>query len=203
METFLYLIRHGETSWNVLGRIQGHSDIELNETGLHQAKLLAGYLAGHKFDHIYTSDLKRAHVTAKAVADVTGTQLTITAGLRERSFGEWEGLTPVEIEERKRANEAYETSYGIESFTDMQKRAHQALGELVMSHPGKTIAAVSHGGLINGFLHYITEGKQGTGISRIDNTGISILRFALDKWEVVEINRTHHLPTDPFDPHEL
>ena len=73
--TRIVAIRHGETAWNVDTRIQGHLDIPLNDTGLWQADQVAQALAGEPIAAIYTSDLKRAHATAQAVARTTGAPL--------------------------------------------------------------------------------------------------------------------------------
>src|SRR6218665_2736315 len=91
-------IRHGETAWTVDTRIQGHLDIPLNDTGLWQAEQLARALAGEPIAAIYTSALQRAHATAQAVARPTGAPLTAEPGLRERSFGRFQGRTFAQIE---------------------------------------------------------------------------------------------------------
>src|SRR6218665_1534867 len=88
----------GEPAWNVDPRIQGHLDIPLNDPGLWQAEQLARALAGEPIAAIYTSDLQRAHATAQAVARTTGAPLTAEPGLRERSFGRFQGRTFAQIE---------------------------------------------------------------------------------------------------------
>lgn len=193
METILYLIRHGETEWNKARRIQGHSDIMLNQLGTYQAGRLAAWYQTHPFDAIYASDLLRAQHTAHPLAILKGINVQTHSSLRERCYGEWEGLTYEEIRERFQDADPEQSIYGIEPFLTMQERAYAALTEIVARHLGETVAVVSHGGFINSFLHYITEGKQGTGISRIDNTGVSLIRFSLDRWEVLKVNDTAHL----------
>ena len=91
--TTLLLARHGETDWNRELRIQGSSDIELNELGRRQARFLAQELTDVDLDAIYSSDLSRAHATAAAVAATHGLSVKLDPWLRERSFGSWEGLT--------------------------------------------------------------------------------------------------------------
>ncbi|MGD8192285.1 histidine phosphatase family protein [Brevibacillus ginsengisoli] len=193
METILYFIRHGETDWNKLRRIQGHSDIELNSLGEEQAERLAAHIANHPITAVYSSDLKRARCTAQKLADLVGVPLQTLETLRERNYGEWEGLTMEEIQTQFSYLATDLTVYGIEAFEAMQKRAHQCLSDLALNHPNQTIAAVSHGGLINAFLHYVTLGEQGTGITRIDNTGTSVFRYRGGFWEVVSINAIDHL----------
>jgi len=193
METILFLIRHGETEWNLARRIQGHSDIQLNELGNEQAKRLAAWYQNHHIDAIYSSDLSRAHHTALPLASLKGLEVQRLSALRERCYGDWEGLTYEEIRERFRDVDPEQSIYGIEPFVKMQQRADTVLTDIAARHLGQTVAVVSHGGFINSFLHWITEGKQGTGISRIDNTGVSLLRFAHERWEVLKVNDTAHL----------
>jgi probable phosphoglycerate mutase len=191
LNTILYLIRHGETNWNQSRRIQGHSDIDLNSVGEQQATRLAKRFANETFHAVYASDLSRARETARRIADQLGLPVSTLPHLRERCYGEWEGLTYEEI--RQRFQERDEASCGIETFDAMQQRAVSALTELAASHPGEAIVVVSHGGFINSFLHYVTNGEQGTGITRIDNTGVSTFRYAHDRWEVLRVNDTDHL----------
>ena len=93
MTARLCLIRHGETDWNVARRIQGHTDIPLNHTGLEQARLLAQSLADEQFDAIYSSDLGRARQTAEAVAHRLHQTVRLDPLLRERHYGEFQALT--------------------------------------------------------------------------------------------------------------
>jgi probable phosphoglycerate mutase len=193
MATILYLIRHGETEWNKARRIQGHSDIALNASGILQAERLAEWYKTKAFHAIYASDLERARHTANRLAEAIGISVRTLPSLRERCYGEWEGLTYEEIRARFHAVDPDPSLYGIESFEAMQQRAAACLTGLAAAHINETIAAVSHGGFINAFLHLVTEGKQGTGISRIDNTGVCVFRYANDRWEVLKVNDTAHL----------
>ena len=95
--TEILLVRHGETLWNQQGRMQGHHDSPLTPTGLHQARRLGRRLAQVEFAALYSSDLGRAHQTARCIADHTGHDIIADRGLRERSFGIFEGLTNAEI----------------------------------------------------------------------------------------------------------
>ena len=96
--TRIIAIRHGETTWNVDGRIQGHLDIPLNDVGLWQADQAAKALADESIAAIYSSDLQRAFVTAQAVAKVSNLTLNADPGLRERSFGDYQGQTFKQVE---------------------------------------------------------------------------------------------------------
>lgn len=187
----MYLVRHGETEWNQIRRIQGHSDIDLNEQGLRQAEQVARRFRGETIHAVYSSDLSRARVTASRIADQSGSTISTRSTLRERCYGQWEGLTYEEIRARFEAQD--ETACGIETFEDMQQRAVNALTELAKNHPDEAVVVVSHGGLINCFLHYVTAGEQGTGITQIDNTGITMFRYTDNRWEVLQVNDTDHL----------
>lgn len=191
METIIYLIRHGETDWNSARRIQGHSDVALNERGLQQAELVGARLKQEIFHAVYSSDLCRAQVTAEHIAKHFDYRTSTHATLRERCYGRLEGLTYDEI--RERFSEEDEETHGIETFEVMQQRAVKALTEIASQHPDQSIVVVSHGGLINSFLHYVTGGLQGTGITKIENTSINLFRFADQRWEVLQVNNTDHL----------
>ena len=90
--TTLYLIRHGETPWNVEGRYQGQLDPPLNENGRRQAQTTAAQLALMGFEAIYSSDLARAQQTAKALVEKTSLPLQLDPRLREIDQGEWQGI---------------------------------------------------------------------------------------------------------------
>src|SRR5918912_404825 len=94
----LLLIRHGETTWNRQGRIQGHRDSPLTERGLAQARAAAARLARERIDALYSSDLVRAQETAHHVAAATALRVRLDEALRERAFGMLEGKTWDEIE---------------------------------------------------------------------------------------------------------
>ena len=95
--TEILLIRHGETLWNQQGRMQGQNDSPLTALGLHQARQLGSRLKDVSFTTLYSSDLGRAHQTARCIADATGHEVLADTGLRERCFGIFEGLTNAEI----------------------------------------------------------------------------------------------------------
>ena len=96
----LVVVRHGETDWNRIRRLQGHTDVALNETGIEQAVKLAVALADERIAAIHSSDLGRALATARPVAAGLGLPVTSHVSLRERNYGVLEGLTYAEIEER-------------------------------------------------------------------------------------------------------
>lgn len=157
--TTLLLIRHGETAWNAERRLQGHLDIPLNPEGERQARLLAAALASEPLDLIVSSDLMRAQQTAQAIAELRGMPLQVEPGLRERCYGGFEGLLYSEIEARYPCEFAAWQARDIdailpqgqncgETFRDFFARATDAILALARAHPGRTLALVAHGGVL-------------------------------------------------------
>lgn len=143
--TLLFLARHGETDWNRDGRVQGHSDAPLNETGREQARQLARKLAGEPIAAVYSSDLQRARDTAAAVADAAALPVRTLTELREKHFGTWEGLTDAEILERFPTARRGRWGDG-ETREQLETRVLSALREIAGRHEGETVLVVSHGG---------------------------------------------------------
>jgi broad specificity phosphatase PhoE len=145
----LLLARHGETDWNRTHRWQGFTGPPLNDTGRRQAEELASRLAD--IDAIYSSDTERARETAEIAAARLGVPVTQDARLREVNFGEWEGLTRQEINERYEgafsrwdACELAEPSGG-ESDAAMAERVLEALSEIGSRHSGRVLVVTSGG----------------------------------------------------------
>jgi probable phosphoglycerate mutase len=101
MSSTIYLIRHGETEWNLAGRWQGHADVPLNELGARQAQLVGRRLAreGARFDAIYSSDLARAFQTAWEIGAAVKVPVQLLPPLREIDLGAWSGRTYDEIKQ--------------------------------------------------------------------------------------------------------
>src|SRR5512134_3367418 len=95
--TMLWLIRHGETSWNAEGRVQGQTDVPLSDVGHSQARALADRLAGRSFGALYSSDLQRVTQTALPVSQTLGLPIRAEPRLRERHYGMFETLTYAEV----------------------------------------------------------------------------------------------------------
>jgi broad specificity phosphatase PhoE len=150
--TTLLLWRHGQTGWNVENRFQGQTDSALDETGREQAVVAAQRLAARRPDVIVASDLQRAVHTAQPLARLTGLTVRTDPRLRERHFGQWQGHTRADIEERWpgtfarwRAGESVDEA-GIEGQHDVVKRMGAALSDAASGAPGRTIVVVGHGG---------------------------------------------------------
>jgi broad specificity phosphatase PhoE len=149
--TTILLARHGETDWNLERRVQGHTDRPLNETGREQALALADALAEEPLDAVYSSDLVRAHETARIVAERKGLDVVAMPELRERDFGTWEGLTDEEIFQR--FPQAHHGPWGdAESREEMLERAEGALRRIAASHPEGQVLVITHGGPVRALL---------------------------------------------------
>mgnify|MGYP001347245172 CR=1 FL=1 len=197
METHVYLVRHGETDWNRERRFQGHRDIPLSAAGLIQAERLAQSLKSEVFEAIYSSDLRRALQTAEIIAKEHDLPVKTLKKLRERTVGEWEGLSQEEVAARYPdwRQRIAKGLHGAESLVELQKRMTDQLEELVRLHRGGRILVVSHGGSINAVLAKVSEGQYGTGTTRLKNTSLTHLVFDHEKeyWRVEKVNITEHL----------
>ena len=147
--TTLYLARHGETDWNRELRIQGSSDIDLNELGRAQAQALAQELEHVELDAIYSSDLSRARQTAEAVAATHGLEVRLDARLRERAFGSWEGLTREDVRALPEGSK-----HDGESDDELRERVLEAIQAIADAHPGEDVLVVAHGGILNALWHH-------------------------------------------------
>ena len=147
--TTLLLARHGETDWNRDLRIQGSSDIELNDLGRAQAQGLTQELEHMELDAVYASDLSRARATAAAVAASHGLEVRLDPRLRERSFGSWEGLTREDIAALPEGSQ-----HDGESDDEVRERMLEAVQAIADEHPGEQVLIVSHGGALNTLWHH-------------------------------------------------
>src|SRR5215470_3879550 len=136
--TMILLARHGETDWNVQQRWQGHTDTPLNDTGREQARALAGKLADERIDAVFSSDLIRAHETARLVAEPRGLGVTALRDLRERHFGSVEGLTTDEVFARYPDIDEL-PSAGSETREQMSERVVGALGRIAETYPDSNV----------------------------------------------------------------
>ncbi|NOK64237.1 MAG: Broad specificity phosphatase PhoE [Chloroflexi bacterium AL-W] len=201
--TIFYLIRHGETEWNVTGRWQGHMDIPLNDVGLAQAQRVAERLREENmhFDVLYSSDLQRAWMTAQTIGTALDIEPQPQQALREIDLGTWGGRTRAEIQEsdpetlaRIDAGEDLPRG-GAERITDLRARVVSAVEQIATQHRGETIGLVAHGGTIRSLLAHATQGTpQALGWGQhIGNTAISVVIRTAAGWDVSVINDMAHL----------
>ena len=199
--TRIIAIRHGETAWNVDSRLQGHLDIPLNDVGLWQARQAALALADEPIDAIYSSDLQRAWVTARAIAETTQAPLTAHQGLRERSFGVLQGHTFEELE-AKEPEQAYRwrkrdpafAPEGGESLIALRERITATPYALAAQHVGGQIVLVAHGGVLDVLYRAATrQDIQAPRTWLLGNAAINRLLWTPDGLSLVGWADTQHL----------
>jgi probable phosphoglycerate mutase len=193
--TKIYLIRHGETLWNSECRMQGHLDSPLTPTGIAQAQALAKRLPLNTFTIIYTSDLGRAYQTAQYLNEKIQLPIQINQQLRERSLGNFQGLThqeiaqkfPVEYSRFKSLDPDYVVPNG-ESLKQFRQRCISCFEQLAHRHPGEQILVVTHGGvLVNLFKHTLGLPFEMPRRFEIFNTSVNVFayrdnHFMLETW---------------------
>ena len=186
MKTTIGLFRHGQTDWNVDMRLQGISDIPLNEFGKQQAATAAKVLASQGWQKIVTSPLGRALETAEIVGQVLGiSDFPIHNLLLERSFGVAEGLSYDEWRERFQAGENAENSESIEELTE---RAQLMLDDFAIRFQGEQVLAVSHGAFIRRAIHLVSQGALPREGERFGNASLTILTHESGVWKVESYN---------------
>lgn len=153
--TKLSLVRHGQTDWNLAKRIQGSSDIPLNDTGRAQARAVGAAFRRSRWDGIFSSPLGRARETASIIAAEVGlAEPEILPGLAERAYGEVEGLTGAQI--LARYPDGAEVP-GRESRDEVAGRSLTELLALAQEHRGQSLIVVSHGGVIASLVRFVTQ----------------------------------------------
>jgi broad specificity phosphatase PhoE len=187
------LWRHGQTMWNAEHRFQGQTDIPLDETGEAQAEYAAQRLATLRPTAIFASDLSRAQQTAAPLARLTGLPVTSDKALRERSGGDWEGLTDAEINERYPAERAAWDPPNGESTAAVADRMSAALTRVADTvEAGQLVVVVSHGGALRIGMERLL-GLPAEGISVLGplaNCSWSVLSVTSGHWRLLEYNAT-------------
>lgn len=187
--TILTLVRHGETAWNLGGRVQGSTDIPLNDTGRIQARGIAETLAADYAGRdviVVSSDLSRAAETADTIAEALGTVVTRRLpGLRERSYGEAEGMDAPTFAETYGPWHAAEVP-GAEAWPAVRERALAAIAEVVAEAPeGVDVIAVAHGALIREVIMHATAGEFPRIGERLPNCSATVFRLDGERWEML------------------
>jgi probable phosphoglycerate mutase len=202
--TEILLIRHGETLWNQQGRMQGQNDSPLTPLGLQQARQVARRLSKVAFAALYSSDLGRAHQTARCIADATGHEVIADEGLRERHFGIFEGLTNNEI--KAKHPELYELfakrlpGFAMpngESAAQFAARCLAALEKITARHRDETIVVVSHGLVLDAVYRKAVgmpiEIPRGFPLL---NCSVNTFRYDGNVWAAVAVSDVSHLSDD-------
>lgn len=185
VSTTIYLIRHGETDWNLEHRYQGQKNIPLNATGLKQAHSMAQSLNGKAFSALYSSDLIRAVQTAQEISKKVNLPITTNSALREINQGDWEGLyiNDVLASMGDRVRAVYNNPYaerrpGGESIGELAERMYAYLDQLVEKHNQEAIIVVSHGLAIATVLCKVRNMPLEAAIKNIpENTGVEVIEW--------------------------
>jgi len=197
----ILLWRHGRTQWNVESRWQGQSDIPLDEVGLEQARMAADALVDYEPTAIFSSDLMRAHDTAKLLAEKVGLPITVDQRLRETDGGEWEGLTQGEIREKydehlHRWLNDMSVPAGIrgESRVDVSARISSAVLDIASRFDSGTIVFATHGGAIRDGVAGILglPAKEIALFKVINNCAWAVVDYdrQIEGWRIAEYNVT-------------
>lgn len=182
-ETILGLLRHGQTDWNVEGKLQGTSDIPLNETGQRQALAAAAAIKPTEWDLVVSSPLLRARATAQQIVESHDLgQLIIDDRLLERAFGEAEGLSYQEWKT------LYDPAIGVpggENLEQLEIRATRMLNEYAEEFRGKRVLAVSHGAFIRKLVRIASDKRLPLEGERFANTSLTKLVYKDARWQIL------------------
>lgn len=176
--SLICLIRHGQTDWNLEKRLQGREDVPLNDTGRVQSAEVAEYFVKAKalglcVGAVCSSPLSRAKDTAECIAEKLGLSAVVCSRLNERDYGNLSGLT---VEERRKAfPKGGNPAEDIESVPDSASRMLRAFDDVLEISEGRTVVAVSHGGIINSVFSKLSFGDVGTGKTLTQNCSVSFI----------------------------
>ena len=207
------LVRHGETDWNAEHRLQGHTDIDLNQHGLAQAEQMAHALKRIElqFDVLYTSDLRRAAKTAQAIEELFAVSAITDAELRERNLGALQGLTTDEAPAQEPvlwkshlSRNIEESLRGGESIQQFANRVHKALEKIREQHVGKTILLVSHGGTLD-MMYRLASNQplEAQKVVAVPNASLNWISHDGHHWKVDSWANTDHLEKSALDNLDL
>ncbi|MGO4889802.1 histidine phosphatase family protein [Anaerobacillus sp. MEB173] len=197
----LYLIRHGESEANRIGKIQGCQDFPLSSLGKEQASKLGDHMSSITLDYLYSSDLTRAYETAKAIEARQPVSANKWDRIREVGLGPFEGKTKDEIyglyPEMRSLPLLTSGIKGTETIEQLTERCRYVCDQLLRAHDRHQVALVSHGGFISILIMFIMLGEEWSQHHRpfqIDNTGITLIDWQHGQKPMIEyINRNTHL----------
>lgn len=179
--TNFYIVRHGQTDWNIQGKIQGQLDIPLNNRGKEEAALLAEELKKISFDACFSSDLLRAYETALILNSGNSLAIKTDQRLRERNFKTWEGQLAEEYIKAAPGKQRI-----VESDELMQERIFQALTEIATCYPQANVLIVTHGGVIRIILKHLLAISPHLQEIGTPNTAILKIYFSNNLWTIDE-----------------
>lgn len=179
--TTFYIVRHGQTDWNVLKRIQGHTDIPLNDTGRQEVQNLFKEFKKIGFSVCYSSDLSRAKETADILIQGRPIKILYDKRLRERYFAHWEGLYFADYT-KAAPSEIAQT----ETNEEMLKRTLDHLKETAEMHSSENVLTVTHGGVIRLLLNHLDKASELNG-KVIGNTAVLKVAYFKGQFTFLDI----------------
>ena len=197
----LYIIRHGQTDWNIVKKIQGRQDIPLNERGRYQAGCLKKAMEDRPVTAVFSSLQIRAMETAKAVASSSGSVVIPVKDLMEINYGSWEGKTEEEILQEDRAlyeawwsHPAETAPPGGESISQVNERCQKAWKEIKPQLTGDA-AIVAHGGLLAHFMEQLLGNESVAASTVAHNASITTIEYEpeTERFTLVEFDDYRHL----------
>ena len=197
----LYIIRHGQTDWNIAKKIQGRQDIPLNERGRYQAGCLKKAMENRPVTAVFTSPQIRAMETAKAVALSSGSAVIPVKDLMEINYGSWEGKTEEELLQEDRAlyeawwsHPAETAPPGGESISQVNERCQKAWKEIKPQLTGDA-AIVAHGGLLAHFMEQLLGNESVAASTVAHNASITTIEYEpeTERFTLVEFDDYRHL----------
>ncbi|MDW7668463.1 MAG: histidine phosphatase family protein [Bacillota bacterium] len=198
----IYITRHGETKWNIEGRIQGHLDSELTHKGIEGAKKLKERLSRVDIDLIVSSPLERAHKTARIIKGNREIDIELNSKLKEINCGEFQGNRFEDIwrENPGVKDRIRENPFGFiypdgESLEIFYKRVTKGFHEILEKHEGKDILVVAHGGTIRSIVAEMFDKPDGSTWFNnvVDNCSLSLYDYDGENFKEIIYNDTSHL----------
>ncbi|WP_432414463.1 histidine phosphatase family protein [Bacillus altitudinis] len=187
--TAICLVRHGETDWNAAKRIQGRTDIPLNDTGKWQAEQTGLYLKDAHWDVVISSPLSRAKETAHLILQHVHAPLVIMDDFIERDYGDAEGMS---FEERQKLfpNKQYPN---IEPLSALQDRMLEGIEKVRATYPDQRVLIVAHGAAIHALLTSLADEQMGIQNTRLVNACLNYVEWTDGEWKVNDYNVVSHL----------
>lgn len=187
--TAICLVRHGETDWNAAKRIQGRTDIPLNDTGKWQAEQTGLYLKDAHWDVVISSPLSRAKETAHLILQHVHAPLVIMDDFIERDYGDAEGMS---FEERQKLfpNKQYPN---MEPLSALQDRMLEGIEKVRATYPDQRVLIVAHGAAIHALLTALADEHLSIKDTRLENACLNYVEWTDGEWKVNDYNVVSHL----------
>ncbi|PFA70718.1 histidine phosphatase family protein [Bacillus sp. AFS015802] len=187
--THIRFVRHGQTDWNLYGKLQGQTDIPLNETGRQQAEECREALRTSRWDVLITTSLTRAKKTAEIINDSLHLDMVEMDHFKERYFGEGEGMLRDE-----RVKQYPDFIFpNMETYEELVERVHKGLQKIHERFPDQKVLVVAHGAVISAIIREFHEGWEDLGHVKLFNGCLTDLHFEKEKWVVRSYNQVGHL----------